>query len=391
MSIRILLFLIFTFAIYFGIHAFLWFSFVKFFSISNQLTRTVLVVALGFLSISFILSAILIHITHIFIARAYYYLSGFWIGFAIYLFIIFIIFWVVHFGLSKAGLDFNSIIGASAIILALIITLHGAWNAMNPVVKNIDITINNLPSDWKNKRIIQISDVHLGAINGINFMERVVERINSLNPYIVVITGDLFDGMGSHPDNYIDILNKLNTEKGIYFATGNHETYIGRDNALSALKQTKINVLDNEMALVSGMQIIGISFPDFNDNNDRKNIISEIPGYSKDIPSILLYHEPTNLDQGEGKNSTWHAKRYLAPDTDFSIQKQSGIDLQLSGHTHAGQFFPFNIITKWIFNGYHYGLFGIDNFQLYVSSGTGTWGMPIRNSHKSEIVSIILE
>ena len=122
------------------------------------------------------------------------------------------------------------------------------------------------------------------------------------------------------------------------------------------------------MKEVEGLQIIGINYSFEKDFDLEKNILEQV-GYNKDKPSLLLFHAPKNIE----------------------LAKSAGIDLQLSGHTHDGQLFPFNFMAKWMHRGYGYGLFQLEDFSLVVSRGVGTWGPPMRTSGPSEIVKITLK
>jgi predicted MPP superfamily phosphohydrolase len=265
------------------------------------------------------------------------------------------------------------------------------WNASHPEIKEIDISISGLPGYWKDKKIVQLSDVHLGVINGPGFMTRVAEKVNSIEPDLVVITGDLFDGMGGGFSSFIQPLKSIKAEKGVFFVTGNHEGYLGLDKPLSTLRKTGIRILENEVAEIEGLQIVGLGFPEFNKANGLKKIFEGPDHLDRDKPNILLYHTPTDIGENHLDMGDQQANTYWNPDTGLTTAKNMGIDLQLSGHTHAGQFFPFTWIAQRIYQEYNYGLHGDGTFQIYVSSGVGTWGPPLRLGSPSEIVLIRLK
>ena len=215
-----------------------------------------------------------------------------------------------------------------------------------------------------------------------------MSKVNALKPEMIVITGDLFDGMSSHPEKFVDSLNSLKAVKGTYFVTGNHEIYLGVEKALDTIKKTDTRILNDEIVDIDGLQLIGVMYSDFDTKKDISKIIRAGDNYSFDKPSILLYHAPTNINFSE-INSRKSA--YWWPDTDFSYAKKMKIGLQLSGHSHKGQMFPFGFLTKYIYSGYDYGLRKEDGFSIYTTSGTGTWGPPIRTSGNSEIVAVTLK
>jgi len=113
--------------------------------------------------------------------------------------------------------------------------------------------------------------------------------------------------------------------------------------------------------------------------------------YRPEKPSILLYHTPTDIQQGFADRNSQQIRSYFAPDTRFSFAAEAGVDLQLSGHTHWGQMSPFGILTRVLWNGFDRGLHTIGGFTLYVSSGTGTWGPPMRTGNSPEIVAMELK
>jgi predicted MPP superfamily phosphohydrolase len=233
-------------------------------------------------------------------------------------------------------------------------------NAYFIETKHIVVPMDKLQ---KNMTIVQLSDVHLGAIHNTHFLKRVVDKTNGLNPDAVLITGDLFDGGGVLDGDIAMLLNGFKAET--FFTTGNHERYAGLDNAMAVLNKTKIRVLQNEAVDYKGIQIVGIgdTYDDFTRPND---FVSKI-AINKSLPTILMYHQPTGIKEAN----------------------EAGIDLQLSGHTHYGQFFPINLIVM-VLSRYPYGLHDYNGTKIYVTSGVGTWGPPMRLCSRNEIVVIHL-
>ena len=150
-------------------------------------------------------------------------------------------------------------------------------------------------------------------------------------------------------------------------------------------------MLDDEVVDLDGLQIAGASFPEFVALNRTQSVKRMGEAIDPSKPCILLYHTPTDVYESTSDRAEQQTSTYLAPDIDFSFAREFRVDLQLSGHTHEGQIFPFTYLTEWIFGGYHYGLHDVDGFSLYISSGTGTWGPPLRTGSKSEIVAITLQ
>lgn len=301
------------------------------------------------------------------IVRLYYYLSGASLGLVLYLILSFAAVWAVY-AISlyfKTGIPL-SVFGVSALLLSLVIALGGLWNAYNPKVTNITIPMKDLPSAWQGKKVVQLSDVHLGAIYGLHYVDRLVRQVNELDPEMIFITGDLFDGMDGRLDELGKGIAGLKANKGIFFITGNHETYLGVDKSLEAIKGSQIRHLGNEAVSVEGLSIVGIDYPRRGEGDILEKELEKLRFVR---PAILLYHEPRKVPE---------------------VAALSLFDLMLSGHTHRGQLWPFEYIVKGIYGPFAYGLNRIGDFYSYTSVGTGTWGPPMRTEGGSEITLITL-
>ncbi|MCF7836928.1 metallophosphoesterase [Candidatus Gracilibacteria bacterium] len=313
---------------------------------------------------------------------------GVWFGILLNLVWMILVAWLVIGAMRIFWQKLNfQLIGQIVIFCAVAYSLFGAWNVFHPVVKNVEIELKNLPQAWSGKTIVQISDLHLGGILDENFLKKVISEINQLNPEIVVITGDLLDGSADGIEKYINLLNEIKSASGTYFVTGNHEGYRGAEDSLRILRKLNIHILENEIVDLAGLQLIGISYPGNGENSHVRQIIEDNPSFDRDKVNVLLFHSPTSLGEGEVQ----HKNLYWKPNVDFQAAQDLGIDLQLSGHSHGGQIFPFTLITKWIYDGYEHGLHKINNFQIYISSGTGVWGPTLRTGCNSEIVAIKLK
>ena len=353
----------------FGSHYLLYFSIIHFFSITDKTDARILLAIIAFLSLSFILSSIIAHIKENAFTRAFYFISGFWMGLLVNLVLATFAVWTIILTSEITGYAVNSgLLAISFFILAFIYSIYGVWNALNPKIKNISATIPNLPDIWKGKKIIQLSDLHIGHIHKNNFVKRVVEKVNAENPEMVVITGDLFDGMDGNFDPPLKIINEMNPKKGIYFITGNHETFLNTKVIFSALEKTKIKVLYDEVLDIEGLKLIGINYPEHGESKNSVEIIEKLKPQFLGKPNIFLYHTPENI-------------------YDF---KNSGVNLMLSGHTHQGQMFPFQFVTKLLFKGFDYGLRTDADFTIYTTSGAGTWGPTMRTGNSPEIAAITL-
>jgi predicted MPP superfamily phosphohydrolase len=349
-------------------HIAFWFIFTKLFSISTGIKMIAAIVIL-FMFFSVVLSSYLIHKKDNVFTRNYYLISCFWVG----LLVNFCLMALLILILKSIGWTFGFIVPLLLVKLiffggAFIFSFWGVYNAWFPGIITYEVKIKDLPDSWNNKTVVQISDVHLGPVHREKFFGRLLSRVQALNPEAVFITGDLFDGMESdfvwlkHP------FEKMRVPKGIYYSFGNHDLYLGFDRVIDILKDNPVTILDNKMVIVDGLQIIGINYS-FNKDFDLQEAILKQVGYDKKLPSILLFHEPKNVE----------------------LAKNAEIDLQLSGHTHNGQLFPFNYISKLAYSGYGYGLFNDQDFSLIVSRGSGTWGPPMRTTGRGEIAKIILK
>ncbi len=350
-------------------HAVFWYVFVRLFQIATLKWQIIVAIIIFLLFVNVILASYLIHKWDNIATRYYYMIAGFWIGllanFGVTMLLVLLIKLAnLVFGFNPSFLLYTIIFFGGAILLSAI----GLYKAAVPKVTSYEVYIKDLPDSWNNKVVVQISDVHLGPVYREKSFARLLNKVQALNPEAVFITGDLFDGMESDFSWLKLPFSKMQVPRGIYYSFGNHDLYLGFNRAMELLKDNPVHILDNKMSIVDGLQIIGINYS-FNKDFDLENAILKQVGYSKDKPSILLFHEPTNT----------------------ALARSAEIDLQLSGHTHNGQIWPFNYIAAMSYKGYGYGLFSEGDFSLIVNGGAGTWGPPIRTAGQSEIVKIILK
>lgn len=378
---------------FFGIHLFLYYSVVRFFAVTSPCLKNAFFITASFLSVSFMISAILIraHINPF--TRALYALSAFWSGFAIYLLLAAALCWLIAPAFWVAGRTPPMRPVASALFAAaFLFSAYGVWNAFHPKITKVEVKIPGLPESWLHKTIIHIADAHLGAIYTPRYFSGIAGTINSFHPDVIFITGDLFDSISAGDLNsFVGPLNELEAGDGIFYVNGNHENYIGMDAVISALAKTKIRVLRDEVVQIDGVQIVGVDFPEFGAQRDVKRIIQSRKEFKKGTPSILLYHTPTNIEQRSMTVEEYQTKTYWSPDLDFTAARELGINLQLSGHTHRGQMVPFVYLAEFLYRGYDYGLHREGDFSIYITSGLGAVGPPIRTGTTAEIVVIRLK
>lgn len=382
----IYLLLIATLIVFVGSHWMAYHFFINAVNIKKERTRLITRLVLIFLPFSFIGSSAIAHFWSNPMTQFLYFISGLWIGYIINLIVVTLVFLVVFLIMKLFKVSCNKrIIYIVALSLALLITIGGLINVFIFDVEVVDVKIEDLPDSWVDKKVVQISDLHLGAVLQESFLKKVVNEVNSLEPDMVVITGDLFDGVDGYTSSLVSLLNQIDSVHGVYYVTGNHETYLNLGQIIKSLDDSDVIVLNDEMVVIDDLQLIGLAQPE---RSEFKVISSEIvDSYDATLPSILLYHLPISFYENEYVD----AEVLFNSDTNFQVAKDLGIDLQLSGHTHNGQIFPFNFITGLIYNNFDVGLSRSDDFQIYVNRGTGVWGPTIRTSSRPEITLINLK
>jgi uncharacterized protein len=329
------------------VHYFIYYSLTRYIDISAR-ENIWLAVILAILSVSFLISTVCASYWDNRKTRYAYYLSSIWLGVLYYLTLSFSVIWLVAFVAEWAGLYVSfSVLGTLGIFFTTTASTYGLYNARIIRMTRVDVEIRNLPDAWDGKRIAHISDVHVGHILRSSFVRRIVRRVNAEKVEMLCITGDLFDGMDGRLEHLLDPLQDVETTHGIYYADGNHETYLGVDRAFRALS----HILRDEIISIDGLDIIGIDYPEAGVHKDIAKAIVELDGYKRENPSILLYHTPYHID----------------------AIARTGVDLELCGHTHRGQLWPNSWITYIMFRGHDYGLSRIGDYSLYTSSGVGTW------------------
>ena len=161
----------------------------------------------------------------------------------------------------------------------------------------------------------------------------------------------------------------LDPERGIFFITGNHENFLGTDQVFAAFQNTRVRILQDQVVDVDGLKVIGISYPKRGENKDVVGVLHSLEKYFAGKPNVFLFHAPVHIEEF----------------------KNSGVNLQLSGHTHRGQIFPFRYITELVYKGHDYGLYRMGDYTLYTTNGAGTWGPAMRTGNTPEIVVVTLQ
>ncbi len=325
--------------------------------------------ALGFLSVSFVAASLLAFRHTNAVVRALYRAAAVWVGLLSFFFLAAVSSWLI-FGVARlAGLDvsFHRIVellfGAAAVA-----GFYGVFNAGWTRVTRTTVRLANLPVTWRGRRAALISDVHLGHVRNGSFLRRIVAKILKEEPDAIFIAGDLYDGTAIDAQRAAEPLNKLIAPHGVYFVAGNHEQFGDDSKYLHAIAAAGVRVLSNEKVEVDGLQIIGVPYRNATQDGHFASVLHGL-GLDRDRASILLTHAP---DRPE-------------------IAEAAGVSLQLSGHTHLGQFIPWSWMARRIYRQFVYGLSRIGKMQVFTSSGAGTWGPPLRLGSNPEIVMLEFE
>lgn len=258
------------------------------------------------------------------------------------------------------------------IVIALVglIVFLGNLNKRNIETRTLEITIPKGDSKLNELNIVMASDIHLSPIDGERLLVKIVDKINSLNPDIILLAGDIVDDKAKilEERGIGESFRKLNPKYGIYSINGNHEFINEVESSVRYAEKFGIKFLRDGYDLIdSSFYVIGredSSMSQFT-GKQRKSLEEIVKDIPANYPKILLDHTPFKLEQAQ----------------------QNGIDLQLSGHTHHGQIWPANIITSMIYE-LSWGYKKKGNTHYYVTSGAGTWGPPVRTGSSSEIVNI---
>lgn len=306
-------------------------------------------------------------------------IGSYWLAAMLYFFLFLVAIDLVRFldvrlGFLPAVLKQNSrYIGLAVLVVVMGTLVYGTWQARTPRIVHYELTIPKHAGSLQQLHVVVASDIHLGTIVGSKQLNQMVEMMNGLKPDIVLFPGDVIDeSVGPFVEQKMAVtLKRLQTKYGSFAVTGNHE-YIGGhvDEAIHYLNEAGVVVLrDEKVQVAQSFYLVGRddrsghSFA----GKQRQDISVLMTGVDRSLPVILMDHQPSKLNEAAAE----------------------GVDLQLSGHTHQGQFFPINLITQRIFEIDH-GYLRKGQTQYIVTSGFGTWGPPIRVGTSSEILDVVI-
>ena len=294
-----------------------------------------------------------------------YAFSSMWLVMLSYLSIMAVFLWIMHAVLGF----FNLAQPMFAIWICSMISIYGIIflgidRAAHPKIKEVEIVSPALAPLWRGKKIVLVSDIHIGMVRRDNFVKKVVGKINSVRPDMILIAGDLIDGPRFPYEKFLAPLSHLNAPLGIYYTPGNHEYYNNEQERFFAAIPKNITLLVDETRGVNGTDIVGIDFASETLPETEKRVVRAHPASTR--PTIALFHDPKNI----------HA-----------IIKHE-IDLVVSGHTHGGQFFPMTLLVKALHKQFTKGLNYVGKTASFVTVGAGTAMSPVRIGTTPEIVVI---
>jgi uncharacterized protein len=268
--------------------------------------------------------------------------------------------------------DRRHLLGAGVAAIAGGLSAHGIYRAYGaPEVSETVVRLPNLPKALEGFSFAQISDIHVGSVIQHDYLRELVARTNAVKADAIVITGDLVDGTVARLGRYVRELQALSAKNGVHFITGNHDYYSGASAWCAALESLGLNVLRNRsVELQPGLRLAGVD--DWSAKRFGEagyDLDAALLGFDpKSIATVLLAHQPSNFD----------------------AVAEKGPLLQLSGHTHGGQFFPITVGADLLWGSKSHGLSAENAAQIYVSRGSGFVGPPFRTGAPPEIAKIVL-
>jgi predicted MPP superfamily phosphohydrolase len=371
------LFLLIYFSIYGGAHLYAFLKLKRGFAL--ELPAYLI---LGIFMILMVVAPIVVRISerhgHEGLARSLAYIGFTWMG-LIFIFVsasfFFDIYRLLHFlarMLTQRSLaDFTLSLRnfcTLAILFSFAVVIYCYFEALHIRTEHVTVKTDKIPEEIGQFRVVQISDVHLGLIVGKSRLKRILRQIKNARPDILVSTGDLVDGQMDDLEMLTDMFQNIPTQYGKFAITGNHEFYAGLDRALAFTKKAGFTILRGEGLTVSDLlTVVGVDDPARkrylpDPAASEKALLEKMP---REKFTLFLKHQPVISSESLGR-----------------------FDLQLSGHTHKGQIFPFNLVTKFYYR-MHTGLSKINgDALLYVSRGSGTWGPPVRFLSPPEVTVI---
>ncbi len=250
-------------------------------------------------------------------------------------------------------------------VISLLIAAVGFIQSRSISFVDYTITLTDAPTSWNGKTAILVSDTHFGLVNHGSFSNKVVDAMLKIKPDFVLHAGDFYDGPSVDTSPMTVSWKRLTTAIPVFYAPGNHEEYGNYAGFLDSIKHADITVLDDKKTIYDGVQIAGITYRAGKDDPDAARAIDALD-LDPSAPSILINHPPTSL----------------------AAAQEHGVDLQVSGHTHNGQFWPMTYLIRKMYGPYYHGLAPYKDMTVITTSGVGTFGPPFRLFNPPELVRI---
>jgi predicted MPP superfamily phosphohydrolase len=357
------IFILIIASIYFGMHAVIYRCLKQWLATSASSQRLLFWTFWG-LGISFFLQILFNRILNI---QFFSYLAYPWMGIIASAFFIFLLQWLLALLFPNYG---RTLAWAALAVTVILCGYSLILGSQDPVVRRFAIPLKNLPPQLAGCKIVQLSDLHLVDSISEGRIARIVGQVNSLKPDLVVITGDLIDGPMIRDGHISGTLKRLQAAWGTLAVTGNHDYYAGISYFNLVTEGAGIRVLRDELVVLgNGLHVGGVDDGAGRRAGESNDMALDCLLQKRDshLPFILLCHRPSSFDAAADK----------------------GVDFQLSGHTHNGQFFPGCFLVKLLFR-YPFGLYQNRDSWLYTSCGTGWWGPAMRFLSRNEIVQFTL-
>ncbi len=296
-----------------------------------------------------------------------------WIGFLFLFLVSLAVTYLGNFLASLLGIgslsdrEFENVV----LLITIVACVGGMFQAYRtPKLVHFHVDRTSRYQQGKSLKIVHLSDLHLGYDLGHDFLRKVVDRVNSLEPDLIVMTGDIMEGDPEYFATFKSELSRFQAKLGVFGVTGNHDFYNGVREFIQIMGSAGIRILQNErLVLMPGIQIMGIHDPTANHlkyQDFESNLEKPLLDLNSQMPSLLMMHQPKAFEPAVDKK----------------------VDLILCGHTHKGQIFPLNLIVKRVFD-HVSGVYRVSSdTELIVSNGTGFWGPPLRIGAESQIVVV---
>lgn len=362
------LFFIFVYLIYTAVNAYIFYKTWRIIS-KKKIVKCLFPVVYFFLYSAFIIVMLGRNTFPLGVQKFLYFPGTCWLGAMLYLFLFFLLTDLIYglgrlFRLFNKSNRFCKIQTISGYAIVLVLTVYGYYNFTHPKISEREIVIHKNAGNYKELKIVGLSDLHLGVNIDKSYLKRFVQLVNAQNPDMIIIAGDIVDNnaLPLMRERMWEEFEQMRAPLGIYACLGNHEYLSGIESSMNFLRKTNVRLLIDSITPVdNSFWLIGRD--DLQGNQDRKSLPCLVAKTDTLLPLFLLDHEPVDLNDAE----------------------QNGIDLQFSGHTHHGQIWPLSLLVEKMYEA-AYGYHRKGNTQYYITSGIGLWGPPFRIGTNSEIV-----